>query len=630
MESHKQIKKFDAEVGKVLNLMINSIYTNKDIFLRELISNASDACDKLRYQSINNQDLIEGDTEFAITVQVNKKEKTITISDNGIGMSKEDLINNLGTIAHSGTQNFLKQFTNNKKVDLQLIGQFGVGFYSAFMVAKQVSVITKKAGEKDTYLWMSDGKGEYSIEKANEDYPRGTKIILKIKETEEEFLEQHRIRHIINTYSDHVEFPIELADNEGKKEVVNKASAIWMRNASEITEKEYEEFFHHVSHFPGKPWMILHNKVEGIVEFTNLLFIPDTKPFDLFHPDRKTRVKLYIKRVFISEEGNDLIPSYLRFLRGVVDSEDLPLNISRETLQNNQIVQKIRKSIVKKVLNSLKAKAEKEPKEYEKFWNNFSEVIKEGLCEGTFEEKEPLLEICRFHSTYSQEGFVSLDEYLSRMIDGQKEIYFVSGDNIASLRKHPQLEGFKKRGIEVLLLTDHVDNFWTNVVHKYKDKELKPISSKDINLNEIKNIQEKDNAENKKSEKNIEKKHDQLIQFIKDVLKGKVNDVIISSKLVDSPACIATSEGGLNLRMEKFLIEQRQLNSKSGRILEINPNHPIFKKISNSISKDNGELELNKNLVDVIYTQACLIEGASIDNPSEFALKLNSLLERVI
>ena len=629
MKDNRQVKKFDAEVGKVLNLMINSIYTNKDIFLRELISNASDACDKLRYQSINNPKLVGEDPDFLITVQVDKAKKTITVSDNGIGMSREDLINNLGTIAGSGTQKFLEQFTSNKKADLQLIGQFGVGFYSAFMVAKHIEVITKRAGDQDTYLWSSDGKGEYYIEKCNEDYLRGTKIILKIKESEEEFLEPYRIRHIIHTYSDHVEFPIELIDDEGKKEVINKASAIWMRNASEITEKEYEEFFNHVSHFPGKPWMTLHNKVEGVVEFTSLLFIPDSKPFDLFHPDRKTRVKLYIKRVFISEEGNDLIPSYLRFLRGVVDSEDLPLNISRETLQHNKIVQKIRRSIVKKVLGSLKTKAEKESEEYAKFWNNFSEVIKEGLCESTLEEKELLLEICKFHSTHSQDNFVSLDEYLSRIVDGQKEIYFLNGDNLASLRNHPQLEGFKKRRIEVLLLTDHVDNFWTNVIHKYKDKELKPISSKDINLNEIKAVEAKNNLKEKKSEKSTDKKYNKLIQFIKDVLKDKVKDVIISSKLVKSPACISIAEGGMNLRMEKFLIEQRQLNSKSGRILEINPDHPILKKINNSISGNAEELELNRDLIDVIYTQACLIEGAAIENPSEFASKLNSLLEKI-
>ncbi len=629
MKDNRQVKKFDAEVGKVLNLMINSIYTNKDIFLRELISNTSDACDKLRYQSINNPKLVDEDPDFLITVQVDKAKKTITVSDNGIGMSREDLINNLGTIAGSGTQKFLEQFTSNKKADLQLIGQFGVGFYSAFMVAKHIEVITKRAGDQDTYLWSSDGKGEYYIEKYNGDYLRGTKIILKIKESEEEFLEPYRIRHIIHTYSDHVEFPIELIDDEGKKEVINKASAIWMRNASEITEKEYEEFFNHVSHFPGKPWMTLHNKVEGVVEFTSLLFIPDSKPFDLFHPDRKTRVKLYIKRVFISEEGNNLIPSYLRFLRGVVDSEDLPLNISRETLQHNKIVQKIRRSIVKKVLGSLKTKAEKESEEYAKFWNNFSEVIKEGLCESTLEEKELLLEICKFRSTHSQDNFVSLDEYLSKMVDGQKEIYFLNGDNLASLRNHPQLEGFKKREIEVLLLTDHVDNFWTNVVHKYKDKELKPISSKDINLNEIKAVKAKNNLNGKKSEKNADKKYNKLIQFIKDVLKDKVKDVIISSKLVKSPACISIAEGGMNLRMEKFLIEQRQLNSKSGRILEINPDHPILKKINNSISGNAGELELNRDLIDVIYTQACLIEGAAIENPSEFASKLNSLLEKI-
>ena len=629
MNSSKQIKKFDAEIGKVLNLMINSIYTHKDIFLRELISNASDACDKLRYQSINDPKLLENDDSFGITVQINKSDNTLSISDNGIGMNAKDLMNNLGTIASSGTQKFLEQFSNgSKKADLQLIGQFGVGFYSAFMVADSVEVITRKAGEKTAYLWISDGKGEYSIEEYGKEHLRGTKITLKIKESEVEFLESYRLRHIIHTYSDHVEFPIELIDDEGKSEVVNKASAIWMRNPSEVTEQEYGEFFNHVSHFPGKPWMTLHNKVEGGMEYTNLLFIPESKPFDLFHPDRKTRVKLYIKKVFISEEGNDLIPSYLRFLRGIVDSEDLPLNISRETLQHNKIVQKIRKSIVKKVLSSLKIKADKEPEEYIKFWNHFSEVIKEGLCESTLEEKEQLLEICRFSSTNSEDASVSLDEYLSRMIEGQNEIYFLNGDNLSALRTNPQLEGFKKRGIEVLLLKDHVDNFWVNVIHKYKDKEFKSIISENIDLNAIKNIENDGDSKDEKLEKNSEQ-YSNLIQFIKEVLKDKVKDVVVSSKLVNSPACISMSEGAMNPRMERFLIDQRQLHSKSARIFEINPSHAILKKISGSIA-DDKESELNRNLIDVIYTQACLIEGDAVDNLSEFASKLNSILERVI
>ena len=359
-ESKKQTKKFDAEIGKVLNLMINSLYTNKEIFLRELISNASDACDKLRYQAINKPSLIDNDQEeFKITIQINKTTNSITISDNGIGMNREDLINNLGTIASSGTQKFINQFNDNKNNNLNLIGQFGVGFYSVFMVATSITVITSKAGEEEVYEWHSDGKGEYSIDQSNEVKKRGTKIILKMKNSELEFLEAHRIQHIVKTYSDHISFPIELIENEKEKGlIVNTASAIWTKNTSQISQKEYEDFFTSVSYSSGKPWLTLHNKAEGTIEYTNLLFIPDTKPFDLFNPERKTTVKLYIKRVFISEEGNNLIPSYLRFLKGVVDSEDLPLNISRETLQHNQIIEKIKKSIVKKVLGSLKIKLE--------------------------------------------------------------------------------------------------------------------------------------------------------------------------------------------------------------------------------------------------------------------------------
>ena len=629
VKSNKQVKKFDAEIGKVLNLMINSLYTNKEIFLRELISNASDACDKLRYQVIDKPELLgEDNDEFKINILIDITNKLITISDNGIGMNKEDLIYNLGTIASSGTQKFIEQFSSNKNNNLNLIGQFGVGFYSAFMVSESITVITSKAGEKEVYEWCSDGKGEYSIENSTQELKRGTKITLKLKDSESEFLESHRIKHIIRTYSDHVAFPIELIDGDNKSEIINKASAIWTRSASEVTQKEYEEFFNHVSHFPGKPWLTLHNKAEGVIEYTNLLFIPDTKPFDLFHPDRKTRVKLYIKRVFISEEGNDLIPSYLRFLRGVVDSEDLPLNISRETLQHNKVIQKIRSLIVKKVLGTLKTKAETDPKEYMRFWKNFSEVLKEGLCESTLEEKKQLLEICRFNSTSSVDELISLDQYLGGMIEGQDEIYFLNGDNIDALKNHPQLEGFKKRGIEVLLLCDHVDNFWINVVHQYKDKNFKSITNEKIDLNKLKNMKKENEEENDNA--NESEENSKLIEFVRKVLKDRIKEVVISSKLVSSPACISTMEGGMNPRMEKYLMEQNQLNAKSARIFEINPNHAIFKKINNSLSSKEDDDELNSNMIEVIYGQACLIEGDSIDNPSDFAYKLNSLLEKVV
>jgi molecular chaperone HtpG len=622
-------KKFDAEVGKVLHLVINSIYTNKDIFLRELISNASDACDKLRYQAIKEPQLINKEHEYKISVAVDKKAKTIAVADSGVGMNEDDLVKHLGTIANSGTQKFIEQFSGDKKSDMQLIGQFGVGFYAAFMVADKVDVISKKAGEKKVYKWSSDGKGEYSVEEIKVADHTGTKILLHVKDSEEEFLEKFKLRHIITTYSDHISFPVELIDAEekDKSEVVNKVSALWQRPAKDITEKEYEEFYSHVSHLPGKPWLTIHNKIEGTLEYTNLLFIPDSQPFDLFHPDRKTRLKLYINRVFISEENNHLIPAYLRFMRGIVDSSDLPLNISRETLQNNHIIKKIRNSIVNKVLSSLKSKAEKDPVEYNNFLKDFGDILKEGLCgESTSEEKEKILEICRFQTSSSGGDSISLDDYINTMLPNQKEIYFLNGDKIEDMQKNPQLEGFKRRGIEVIYLANHVDNFWVNTIHKYKDKELKAITSDKIDLDAIKKL-EKENKD-KKEDKKDSHDNQELITLIKDVLKDKVKDVVISAKLVDSPACIAIPEGSMNLRMEKFLIDQKQLHSKAARILEINPDHAIWKKVESSLKNDK-EKEANSNLVNVVYSQACLIEGDNIENPSEFAEQLNSLLAKI-
>ena len=627
LQSTKKIKKFDAQVDRVLDLMINSIYTNKEIFLRELISNASDACDKFRYQAISNSSLLKNDSEaLKIKVDINQKEHSISISDNGIGMNEEDIISNLGTIANSGTQKFLEHFDNDKSNNLKLIGQFGVGFYSAYMVSDSIKVISSKAGGVDVYEWNSDGKKEYSIERSSNKLKQGTIIILKIKNSESEFLKRDKVKDIIMTYSDHIAFPIELSENNDKGEIVNKAAAIWTRRPSEISKKEYEEFYKHISNLYGTPLITLHHKVEGVIEYTTLLFIPDTKPFDLFHPDRKTKVKLYIKKVFISEEGNELVPSYLRFLRGIVDSEDLPLNISRESLQHNQVVQKIRSSITKKVLGTLKAKSEKGIKEYELFWKNFREVLKEGLCDNMLEEKRMLLEICKFQSTTSGGNFISLDQYISNMTEGQDKIYFLNGNNLEELKKNPQLEGFKKRGIEVLLLNDHVDNFWVNVVRQYNNKDFQSITNEKIDLNKIKNINEEQIDYSDK--KNLQK-YSTLIEFVKKTLSNKIRDVVVSSKLISSPACISVTEGGINPRMEKFLMEQNQLNSKSARIFEINPCHKIFQQISDSLKNKSNEDEINKSMVEVVYSQACLIEGDTIDNPSDFSYKLTTLLERV-
>ncbi len=612
-----EVKKFDAEVGKVLQLMIHSLYTNKDIFLRELISNASDACDKLRYQSIEKPEIASSDLK--IEVLINKEAGTVTVRDNGIGMSKQDLIDNLGTIASSGTQKFINQISENPKADVSLIGQFGVGFYSAFMVGDNITVITTKAGTDDTYQWQSNGQGEYSIAKADEKHPAGTSIIIKLKDSEVEYLEKYRLRHIISTYSDHISFPIELTDENGKMEKVNTASALWTRPKSEITDEQYNEFYHHVAHQPDTPWLRIHNKVEGSIEFTNLLYIPSTKPFDLFHPDRKSRVKLYVKRVFITDEGVKLIPTHMRFLRGIVDSEDLPLNVSRETLQHNIIVDKIRKSVVKKVLSELKAKAKEDEKSYNQFWQNFGEVMKEGLCEGAMEDKEQLLEVCRFNSTKA-DNMTSLDDYISRMLDAQEQIYYITGDNLDALKKHPQLEGFAKRGIEVLLLADHVDDFWVHVINQYKNKELVSINSASIDLDAIKKIdtQEKEVKENKS-----------VTEYVQKILGEQVKEVRVSSKLVDSPSCIAIPQGAMSIRMEKYLIDQKQLKVASAKILEINMGHPIVQKIAADVEKNNTSSN-TEDLVYIIYDQACVLEGENLKDPQGFMKRLNKIISQSI
>jgi molecular chaperone HtpG len=619
-----QKKKFNAEVGKVLNLVINSIYTNKDIFLRELLSNASDACDKLRYKSIQSPNLITKNHQYIISIEIFKKKELIVIKDSGIGMNNDDLIKHLGTIASSGTQNFLKQLAYEKKSVTQLIGKFGVGFYSLFMVSSFVTVITKKAGEKKTYFWSSDGKGSYTVGEYKEENIYGTKIILKIKKEEREYLDILRLKNIISTYSDHIAFPIYIINEQNNKEIVNKNTALWMRNPQSISNEEYEKFYTHISHYSDKPWLTIHNKIEGInISYINLLFIPKNKPFDLFHPDRKTKVKLYINRVLISEENNHLVPSYLRFLRGVVDSPDLPLNISRETIQSNHNIIKIKNLIVKKVLNNLQIKSKTNPEEYFKFLNNFGEVLKEGLCgESNMEEKEIILSMCRFQSTISNNDHISIDNYIKNMNEKQKDIYFLNGDSIISIKKNPQLEGFQKRGIEVILLFDHIDNFWVNIVNKYKNRELKSIISNTIDLNSIKEL----HNENKKEVSKEDYKY--LINIISEVLKDKIKEVIVSSKLVNSPACISIPEGGINLRMEKFLQEQKQLHKKAARILEINPKHAIWKRVQKNINNKYEKIN-NYNIINVIYTQACLIEGDTIENPSIFAEQLNFLLSQI-
>ncbi len=621
--SKKETRKFDAEVGKILHLMIHSLYTNKDIFLRELVSNASDACDKLRYESSKHQELA-GDSPLKIIISTNEDARTITIKDNGIGMSKEELIENLGTIAKSGTQGFLENLTGDAKKDVLLIGQFGVGFYSSFMVADEVIVTSRKAGSKEVWTWTSSGSGEFTIEESSVKMDCGTEVTLKLRAGEEDYLDKFRISHIISTYSDHISIPIELIESKDSTRVLNSSSALWSKPKSEISEAQYNEFYKKIAHAGDEPWMVLHNKNEGAIEYTNLLFIPSTKTVDLFHPDRKCRVKLYIKRVFINDDGVNVVPQYLRFLRGVVDSEDLPLNISRETLQHNQILEKIRKSIVKRVISELGKKLADDKKSYLEFWNNFGAALKEGLCE-SIDTSLQLLDICLFKSAKTGE-FISLDEYIANMKPDQDAIYYLSGEDDKKILTHPQLEGFLQRDIDVLLFTDTVDDFWINVNHQYKEKSIKSVTRSDIDLDKFKTEKE---GKKKSSSKDNEQDLGKLIEYFKKTLQGLVADVKVSGKLTDSAVCLSVAEGAMDMRMERFLIEQKQLKSASTKILEINSKHKIIQKIAQDIAGDKVTNQTD-NLVKILFDEACVIEGEPVHDPRGFIERMNQCLEDVL
>jgi len=618
---------FDVEVGKILNLMINSLYTNKDVALRELISNASDACDKLRYLAAQNPDLLSD--ELKVTITTNKAEKLLILTDNGVGMSREDLIENLGTIARSGTENFMKSLTGDKQKDVQLIGQFGVGFYSSFMIANKVEVISRKFDEEKSWKWESDGSANFEISQV-ENAARGTKIILHLKdEATSDFLDRFHIKHVVQTYSDHINFKIEFIPENieagAKVETLNSASALWTRSASEIAAEQYQTFYKHISHLPGYPYMTIHNKVEGLVSYTNLLFIPGSKPFDLFHPDRKTSVKLYVKKVFISEELG-LVPANMRFLRGLVDSDDLPLNISRENLQHSAVLDKIRKSVVTKVLTELKKKAIESEEEYLKFWNNFGAVLKEGLCESN-EFREKTLEICRFYSSKSPDKFISLAEYLERAKAGQDKIFFLTGESVEKIKSSPQLEIFLQKDVEVLFLTDAVDEFWVTVALPYKDKEFQSINRHDVDLKDIeKNPEEK--AEEEKSEEIKDVTSSQfegLTKFIKEILGDKIKSVRISKKLTGSPVCLAVDAGSMDIRLERFLLEQKQIQAGSAKIFEINPSNSIIKNL-NVDYLDSAKRQQVLDRINTLFDVACIIEDEPIKDAKDFSRRIQALM----
>ncbi len=613
-------KKFDAEVGKILNLMIHSLYSNKEIFIRELISNASDACDKLRYLSQSNAKLITDDPIFKITIKIDKGKRHIIIRDNGIGMNRKDLIDNLGTIARSGTENFLNSLSGDAKKDSILIGQFGVGFYSSFMVADSITVTSRKVGEAKAYVWESYGFGEYIVDDLGHDFTRGTEVVIHVKQEEDSYIDHSRLKHIVKSYSDHITIPIYFTDGSNNNEIrLNSSSALWTRPKSDLTFEQYKEFYKTLSYSSDDPWLVIHNKHEGKVEFTNLLFIPSTKTFDLFHPDRKRRVKLYIKRVFISDEHVDLIPSYLRFLRGVVDSEDLPLNISRESLQHNVTLGHIRSAITVRVLSDLKKKKDESIEEYSNFWSNFGAVLKEGLCEVTSDHNK-LLETCIFNSSLLKK-MISLDDYISNFKEGQDIIYYLSGNDPIKLLSSPQIEGFLSKNIDVLLFTDTVDDFWVNVNSSYKGYLIKSVTRSDINLEKTK--QKMDDLKNEGD------KYIKLTKYFKEILGDLVKDVRISKKLTLSPACLVVEDKAMDIRMERFLIEQKQLTAVSAKILELNPKHKIIEKINADVVSNNQDAD-NEKLVKLMYDQACILEGEPVNDTGGFIKRLSDIIQKAI
>jgi len=632
---------FQAEVGKLLDIVAHSLYSEKEVFLRELVSNASDACDKLRYQSLTNPKLLENGDAFQVEISIDKKAKTLTVSDNGIGMNHDDLAETLGTIARSGTQAFMdglkamnEEKAKNKKSgngNVDLIGQFGVGFYSSFMVATQVDVITRKAGEKDAWKWSSDGKGEFTIENS-ERTTQGTQIVLHLnKDAAKEYLEPVRIENIIKKYSDHIGIPIVLKSNgvkaaegeDGADKTLNTASALWTREKKDVKPDQYNEFFHHIGGGFGEPWLTLHNRVEGLVSYTNLLFIPSTPPFDLFQPDRKSQIRLYVKRVFITSDCDELLPSYLRFMRGVVDCLDLPLNISREMLQNNPQLVKIKKGLTKRIIGELKKKADKKPEEFKAFWDNFGAVFKEGLYED-FENRDKLLEVARF-TTINNDALISLADYVAAMKPGQKDIYYITGENIDSIIVSPQLEGFRAKGIDVLLLTDPVDEFWATHIGDFMEKSFKSATRGDIDLDDVENNKtDKDKDDKKDDKSNI----DPLIAIFKVALGVAVKDVRVSSRLTESPVCLVADEGAMDIHLERMLQQNKQMGGGglTPRILEINADNALIKSLNGAA---NGAKEGDALLTDAAFLlldQARIIEGEKLPDPQAFAKRLNTVM----
>ena len=601
-------KSFEADTGRVLNIVINSLYSEKEIFLRELISNSSDALDKRRFLSLTDSSLGAENSEYKISIMIDKKNKSLTISDNGIGMDEEDLIKSLGTIARSGTSEFLaeleKKASEKKDADVNLIGQFGVGFYSSFMVADNVVVISRKAGSHDCFKWSSDGTTGYEIEKLD-NAEVGTTITLTVKAAAKEFLDETRLSFITKKYSDHISYPIDFSAGFGKeKKTINSASALWTRDKKDLTSDQYNEFFRHIGAGYGEPFLTIHSKAEGTVSYTNLLFIPDKRPFDLFTAERNSKLKLYANRVFITDNCEDILPKWLRFVYGIIDTPDLDLNVSREMLQHNPALKRISKSLIKKVINELKKIKEKDGQKYDLFWKEFGQAFKEGIYEDA-DNKKNILALSKFYSSKSDDT-IFLSDYLERMHKNQEAIFYISSDTLDRAKTSPHLEGLKAKGIEVLFFVDPIDTFWLQMLPEFEEKKFTSITKGTIDLskfdNEIKNKKKSDDNEKKTEKPDFSK----LIERIKAELGENVSDVRLSNKLVDSPSCLVADEVGMDVQMERIMKMHDKDFAGAPRILELNENHEVILKLNKMPDKKK---ELIKDASFLLFDQAKIMEG---------------------
>jgi molecular chaperone HtpG len=610
---------FQAEVKQLLKLMIHSLYSHKEIFLRELISNASDACDKLRFEALAKPELLEGGSEFAITIDADATAHTITISDNGIGMTRAETIDHLGTIAKSGTADFLSRLTGDQKQDAQLIGQFGVGFYSSFIVADNVEVFSRKAGEPASagVHWSSKGDGEFTVESVDLE-ARGTKIVLHLKEGEHEFADDYRLRSLVHKYSDHIAFPVRMrkSDKDAEYETVNHAQALWTRPRTEVKDEEYKEFYRHVTHDYSDPLAWSHGKVEGKKEYTSLLYIPGRAPLDLWHREGARGLKLYVRRVFIMDDAEQFLPLYLRFVKGVVDSADLPLNISREMLQQDASIDSMRTGLTRRVLEMLAKLAKEDTEKYATFWKEFGAVLKEGPAED-HANKDRIAKLLRFSSTHAdkEEQDVSLDDYVARMKPGQSSIYYAIADSFGAAKSSPHLEVLRKKGIEVLLLSDRVDDWLTDHLREYDGKSLRNVARGELDLGAVQSEEEK------QAQESLSKEHSELVERLKKSLGDRVSDVRTTVRLADSPACLVLGEHDLGAQMRRILEAAGQKAPETKPALEINPAHPLLQRI-----EATSEQATFDDLTMLVFEQATLAEGSHLPDPAAFVQRLNRLL----